>query len=236
MRFRRVLQIIRCPVGNVAALSVHKRSTLAFAARALALPPPPPEDAPTGATQLERSLYRLTLSEKESREEGIGGCSFYRACGSAGTRGSSASRTRGRASRTTCPVRRCVISWNWRGTTRRAGRESVCRRPKLFKLVLTRQGHAGKGLVALDREPRHFRPEELGVCGAPALTGRASPTIGGTRTSVGATSSPRCLLRNCGRSRRRRRGVGTVRTATVRGARRSPCVCVCVCVAASWVF
>ena len=67
VRFRRVLQIIRCPVGNVAALSTHKRSTLAFAARALALPPPPPEDAPTGATQLERSLYRLTLSENESR-------------------------------------------------------------------------------------------------------------------------------------------------------------------------
>ena len=33
----------------------------------------------------------------------------------------------------------------------------------------------------------------------------------------------RCLLQSCGRSRRRRRGMGTVRTATVRGARRSPC-------------
>ena len=59
VRFRKVLHLIRCPVGNVAALSTHKRSTLAFAARALALPPPPPEDVDTGATQLERSVYRL---------------------------------------------------------------------------------------------------------------------------------------------------------------------------------
>ena len=35
--------------------------------------------------------------------------------------------------------------------------------------------------------------------------------------------SRRCLLQSCGRSRRRRRGMGTVPTATVRGARRSPC-------------
>ncbi len=47
--------------------------------------------------------------------------------------------------------------------------------------------------------------------------------------------SRRCLLQSCGRSRRRRRGMGTVRTATVRGARRSPCK-VSRVFSASWVL
>ena len=75
-------------------------------------------------------------------------------------------------------------------------------------------------MVALDREPRDFRPETLFA--GRVLTGRASPTTGGTR-SVSWRWSRRCLLQSCGRSRRRRRGAGTGPTATVRGARRSLC-------------
>ena len=59
VRFKKVLHIVRCPTGNVAALSTHRRETLAFAARALALPPPPTEDAGPLSSQFDRSLFRL---------------------------------------------------------------------------------------------------------------------------------------------------------------------------------
>lgn len=43
-RFRKVLHVVRCPVHNIAALSTHKRSTLSFAAQAVGVTKPPPDN------------------------------------------------------------------------------------------------------------------------------------------------------------------------------------------------
>ena len=59
VRFHKVLHLVRCPPANVAALSTHRRDTLAFAARALAVAPPPADDVGELADQGARSGYRL---------------------------------------------------------------------------------------------------------------------------------------------------------------------------------